>query len=65
MDMGQRGLPVIDVVWLSYHDETPARGYWDQQIIEAILPPGVRHHNGFETLRDLASGTLRARVIKL
>lgn len=27
----------VPVVWVSYHDGTPARGYWDQGIIERLL----------------------------
>lgn len=28
---------IIPVVWLSYRDDTPPRGYWDQAIIEGLL----------------------------
>ena len=28
---------VIPVVWLSYSDQTPARGYWDQGQLEALF----------------------------
>lgn len=27
----------VPVLWVSYHDGTPARGYWDQGVIERLL----------------------------
>lgn len=38
----------IDVVWLSYHDNVLARGYWDQGILEDIFKQGnFKHYEGF------------------
>lgn len=45
----------VPVIWLSYHEETPARGYWDQGMLEDIFNgriwqsvnmPVFRHYEG-------------------
>lgn len=39
----------IDVVWLSYHEDILARGYWDQGLIEDIFKQGdYQHHTDFD-----------------
>lgn len=51
----------VDVVWLSLRAETPARGYWDQAIVEQLLAgrwrapgwPEFRHHEAVGDLPDL------------
>lgn len=53
----------VDVVWLSLHRETPARGYWDQAIVEHLLAgrwrapcrPAFTHHEAIGTLPGLDS----------
>lgn len=38
----------VDVVWLTYHDDVLARGYWDQGLLEDIFKQGdFEHHIGF------------------
>lgn len=37
----------IDVIWVSYHDDILARGYWDQGLLEDTLKHfDVTHHDG-------------------
>lgn len=49
----------IPVVWLSYHADTPARGYWDQALLEALFDRRLwrpvnghtyAHHEGIASL---------------
>lgn len=56
----------VNVVWQSYHKETPPRGYWDQGIFESLfsrdlwLPINANefvHCNGFDELQD-ANGAI-------
>jgi len=56
----------LDVVWLSLHDDTIARGYWDQGLLEDVLAgaystmPPVVHHLAPEGL-DGATVVIPAR----
>lgn len=39
----------LDVVWLSLKEGTPARGYWDQTLLERLLA-NANHHESVEDL---------------
>lgn len=45
-----------DVVWLSYHDDILARGYWDQGILEDIFKQGQYEHH--TSANDLKGGAV-------
>lgn len=42
---------INDVVWLSLKKETPARGYWDQQLLEDVLRK-KNHHTSIGNLKE-------------
>jgi len=58
---------MINIVWQSYHKETPMRGYWDQGVLNAIFDRNLWspiaghefvHREGFEELPEDADGAI-------
>lgn len=59
----------IPVVWLSYDKETPARGYWDQGMIEALFahdlwrPVGAHTYRHILSLPEKVEGAINGAVV--
>ena len=45
----------VPVVWLSYKSETPARGYWDQAMVEALFSHDLWRPVGAHEFEHLTS----------
>lgn len=56
--------PKTDVIWLSYHSDVLARGYWDQGLLEDLFKRGdYKHREGFvKRLPDGAVVILNGRT---
>lgn len=58
---------MINVIWQSYHKETPTRGYWDQAMLESIFSRELYrpaaghefvHHDGFASVGEEIDGAI-------
>lgn len=61
-----QGFEVIPVVWLSYHQGVPHRGYWDQSMVEALTHGELgRTANTFEHFDGWPQAVLDGAVVVL
>jgi hypothetical protein len=59
----------VPILWLSYHDETSGRGFWDESLLESLFagdlwtPVSAHQFNHYESWDALPEGTTTAVVV--